>query len=664
MKLINKIIIITFLPVILFSQDYKAYYKKESGRIFNSNKIINTALFPISDNQKNYDVKYYRIELDIDTSNKSFAGIVNISAKVVNNPIDNIELDFTTKGTFDSSLITNSVDSVIINNSKTNYSHKDSSLTINLIRRYNINENVNITVYYHSKADGYYFMIWKKNEVSIPLENTVIWTLNEPFGARFWYPCKDYPEDKADSADIIITVPKGFIVASNGTLKDVKDNNKKQTYFWRESYPIATYLISVTAYPYQIYSNYYKYSPTDSMEIRNYILPGSYNEFSKVFPLVPKMMKFFSDLYGEYPFIREKYAHAEVPWRVGMEHQTCTSIGLWDESVVVHELAHSWFGDMITCKDFNNIWINEGFATYSEELYTEKTYGKEKFLQKIKAAMIDADYPGTVFKYRVDRDANLFSFNLTYQKSSLVVHMLRHVVGDSVFFKILKELCKDTRYKYNVIDTKEFQQFCESVYKKDLGWFFHQWIYEEYNPVYQYRWSKTKDNGMTNIKLSIDQIQTKTNYIFKMPIDISFKSFGWDTTVVVYDSLKTQEFNFALPRDVDSVFLDKNYWILKSNNLMIGINSTETHPAYSLSQNYPNPFNSSTRINFSLKENSWITVKIYDLLGREVMTPAAGNYKAGNHMLNINGNDLSSGIYFYRLTTDHFYDTKKFILMK
>jgi len=613
-------------------------------------KLLSNNYTP-TENQFKYDVNYYQLELEINPNNRYINGKIKINTKVLNS-IDKIEFNLT-KGFI--------LDSIFVNNKITSYNYTNDLLTVNLDRKYNHNESVSIDIYYQGYPGSSGFGSFGVSTIN---NKKMIWTLSEPFGARDWWPCKDHPYDKADSADIIITVPKDLIVASNGSLKKVIENNNKKTYYWHESYPIATYLISVTAYPYYTFSNYYKYSETDSMEIQYYTVYDKINPKYENFALVPNMIKIYSEIFGEYPFIKEKYGHAEFPWGGGMEHQTCTSLGNFGEYVIVHELAHQWWGDMITCKDFHHIWLNEGFATYSEALYAEKMYGKNKYFEEMNSTKYFGG--GTIYVDDLSDTYRIFSGNLTYNKASWVLHMLRHVVGDSTFFQIIKEYYKSI-YKYNSINTEEFQKICELIYKNSLDWFFHQWIYEEYFPKYKFNYSITKSGNNSTINLNI--LQTQTNYIFKMPIDINVSTSLGDTTIKIFDSLQTQTFKILVNGDVKKITLDKDEWILRTvEETPNTVNNIKELQNYQLLQNYPNPFNPSTEISFILPKKDYISLKIYDILGRELLTLYEGIKEYGLHKIEFNtknyGIDFPSGIYFYILKTTSFYETKKMVIIK
>jgi hypothetical protein len=360
--------------------------------------------------------------------------------------------------------------------------------------------------------------------------------------------------------DVRVTVPSNLIVASNGTLRSLTNNGATDTYYWHEGYPISTYLVSVAIHPYTTFSHWYKYSPADSMEVQYYVFPSHYGSVQATYALTVPMIELFASLFGEYPFLDEKYGHAEFTWGGGMEHQTITSLGGWSEYLIAHELAHQWWGDMVTCDDFHHIWMNEGFATYSEALWSEFTYGMATYHQDMTAAKYFG--AGTIYVPDTSNWGRIFHSGLSYNKGSWVLHMLRHVVGDTAFFDILQTYYADSRYQYGTVTTEQFRDLCEDVSGMELDFFFHQWIYEEYYPTYSYSWNAAPNGGFFDIDLTISQLQT--NHIFTMPIDVKIQTVFGDTTLVVWDSLATQQFVLTVADEPTGLELDPDEWILRS----------------------------------------------------------------------------------------------------
>lgn len=508
-------------------------------------RLIYTAEQGATANQDDYDVHYYDIDLNVDPSTSTLSGTVEMRAKVTGASLTQAELNFSGSMT---------VTAVTAGGSASTWTHVSDILTINLDRAYVTDETFAVSATYAGAPSGGAF------EFDSRSGKPMVWSLSEPFGARTWWPCKDIPSDKADSVDVRFTVPEGMIAASNGSLVSAVNAGGNTTYWWHESYPITTYLVSIAAHEYTTYSDYYVYAPGDSMEIQFYVFPDHYASVQATYAKTKDMIATFASLYGEYPFIEEKYGHAEFLWGGGMEHQTITSLGGWSESLIAHELAHMWWGDMVTCSDFHHIWINEGFATYSEALWWEQSQGEAAYKQDMELAKYYG--PGTIYVPDTSDFNRIFHSGLSYNKGSWVLHMLRHVVGDATFFDILQTYYADPSAQYGNASTEDFQAVCESVSGLDLSDYFHQWIYEEYYPVYQYDWTFVENLGLYDIELNIAQLQTNT--VFKMPIDVTVHMLGGsDTTLVVSNTMAAQSFTLTVEGEPVSIELDKDDWILK-----------------------------------------------------------------------------------------------------
>ncbi|HEX9972017.1 MAG TPA: M1 family metallopeptidase, partial [bacterium] len=311
-------------------------------------------------NQDCYDVKHYDLALTIDVTGKQILGTVTILSEVIGQAISQMDVNLLSSMT---------VDGVKIKNTNASYQHRNDVITITLDKAYQPGELFSVSITYHGRPEQSGFGAFGFDTHN---GQPMIWSLSEPFGARNWWPCKDFPSDKADSTDIRVTVPKNLIVASNGNLRSEIEQGSLKTYWWHENYPIVTYLISVAIHPFYVYSDYYQYSAADSMEVRFYVYPDQVNLVRDPYAKVVDMIKIFADIYGEYPFIGEKYGHAQFEGGANMEHQTISSMVSRNETTIAHELAHQWWGDYITCENFHEIWLNEGFATYSEALYLER----------------------------------------------------------------------------------------------------------------------------------------------------------------------------------------------------------------------------------------------------------------------------------------------------
>ena len=615
------------------------------------------------------DVKYYKLDLRIIGSAPSplIAGTVTTIATVLDPTLTSVTLDMSTSLAVDSIV----VDGTTIN--AANWTHTNAFLVITTPRSYSAGESITAAVTYHGAPVGTGFGSFGAAKLSDRTTDW-FWTLSEPYGASDWWPCIDYPSDKADSVDIWLTCSQMYTAVSQGILVSVTTNNDgTKTYRWKHRYPIASYLISATVTDFNEFSYWFRYSPTDSMEIFNYVTPtiGSENPgYQDAASLVPRMMQIYSKLFGLYPFIREKYGHAEFGWGGGMEHQTLTSLGTYafDESIMAHELAHQWFGDMITCRTWPDVWLNEGFATYCEALYREAQYGEAAFTAEMAGIMSGSKDPtmGSIYLEDTSDVNNMFYGGRIYNKGASVLHMLRHVLGDSTFFQAMRAYANDPTLMYKTASTADFQRNCEEVSGKNLQYFFNEWVYGEKYPQYSYRADVTKQPSSYRVTVTIRQsTQTTDPTFFTMPVDVRFVGPLEDTTIVVFNNQQDQVFVFSLAQAPDSVELDPNGWILKDvENTTSGVDMQPVPATYILEQNYPNPFNPGTTIRFSIPQAQIVRITVFDIQGQEIQTIVNDKMTEGKHSIVWDASGLSSGIYFYRLQAGSFTTTKKMLLLR
>ncbi len=659
----KKIFLIPFFlltSILLAQQEIPIWVKSEMNR---AEKKLSVSKINYPGDSR-FDVKYYKLDLRINHQNQTIAGNVRIDALSDTNNLNTIFIDLA------SSLI---VDSIKMGNNILSFSRNSDKIFINLNSSFNKGQKFSITIYYNGvpSTSGFGSFTFGTRQGG----NPSIFTLSQPYGTKDWWPCKDTPGDKADSADIWFTVSNPLKAVSNGKLISVNNNGDgTSTYKWKVSYPIAQYLISLAASDFVQYDNYYRYSELDSMPVNHFLYPETFSiSMKNLLDLTPEMIEVFAQRFGEYPFIREKYGHAEFGWSGGMEHQTCSSMGFWSDWIIAHELAHQWYGDAITCKDWNNIWLNEGFATYSEGLWAEAKQGIQAYNSFISGKMgIAKSAVGSVYVTDISSVGSIFNYARTYAKGAIILHMLRGIVGDSVFFNILRTYTYHPSVAYGVAVTEDFQQIAEAVSGKDLDYFFNQWIYGENYPKYMVGWSTNQvSDTLTYLNVQINQQMNSNPAFFTMPIQMLVKRFGLsDTTVILFNNQQNQNFQVPIRGAITSVQFDPNNLILKDVTLAYDNDDNYISLDYKLNQNYPNPFNPSTRISWQSSVGGWQTLKVYDVLGNEVATLVDEYREAGIHETEFNvqetsrGVSLPSGVYFYQLKAGDFVQTKKMILLR
>jgi len=597
-----------------------------------------------------FDVMYYRLALNIFTQTNYLKGNVTITG-ICRDSASILTLDLVNQM---------HVDSVLINGQAKPYTQKNDWFDISLPRLYTSGEILSVDIFYEGDPSPTGF-----GSFEFVSHSGVPWvhTLSEPYGAKDWWPCKNDPSDKADSADIIVTCDSTLKVGSEGILVSVVNNgNGTSSHHWKERYPIASYLISIAITNYVQFSNWFHYSAADSMEVLNYVLPEHDSIAVQSLPHVILMLAIYSNLFGLYPFINEKYGHAEISGSSSMEHQTMTSLTTFNEDVLSHELAHQWFGDMITCRTWRDLWLNEGFAQYCSALYRERQYGIQSYWTYINSQLDQAKLAhGAIGIPDTSSVSNLFNSPRIYSKGALVLHMLRHVLGDTVFFRSFYAYANDPRFKYSTATMNDFQSVCETTSGRSLAFFFQEWLYGDRFPDYSYSWTWKSTGDSSFIILNINQTTNGTTpSYYTMPVDIRITAAGKDTTCTVLNNAQQQTFTIKCVSKPSSVLLDPEGWILK-----FSYSEIDQPPfTFRLEQNYPNPFNSATTISYQLPSREQVILKVYDILGREIATLVDSKQYKGLNEYHWNAQHITSGIYFYRLIAGSEQRQKKMLLLK
>ncbi len=448
--------------------------------------------------------------------------------------------------------------------------------TITLPRTFNANEQFTVKVFYSGTAVSRGF---GSIEFQTQGGQPIITTLSEAYYAGTWWPVKDgdvfLPGDNGDKfvGSFAITAPSTLNTVSNGVRGATEVLSGGRTkYRWSTAYPTAPYLWFFSTTNYNVWTQNYSYpltgGGTGSMPVEFAIYPGSDTPANRTaWEKCLQILPVFRTTYGEYPFVNEKYGMYQFPFGGGMEHQTYTGMGGFWESVNAHELAHQWWGDNVTCKTWNHIWLNEGFATYSEALWEERKPGSSG-LPALKAAMA-ARRPSqnTSTVYVSDADVanmnRIFSSIYSYNKGAWAQHMLRHTVGDADFFEGLQAY--RAMYEGQGATTENYRDAMEGVAGRDLDQFFAQWIYGVGAPSYAYGWQNATINGQNYLKLSLRQTQATTsgaNNKFSMPIDVAVTHTGGTLVAVADNTARTQHFLIPVPSAASAVAIDPDDWIL------------------------------------------------------------------------------------------------------
>lgn len=543
------------LSTSLFSQRPRFYYKSPTPPPEHFTR------------DRTYDLIHIKIEVSLDEKQKTVDGKVTTKFVPLRPNFNTFELDaaeMKIKNVY------------FVNGQKLNFNFDSlaQKLKIYLDKNYSLKDTLSVVVEYFvsNPRKGLYFI---QPDSAYPDKPYQIWSQGEPEDNHYWFPCYDFPNDKATS-ELIATVNKNFVVISNGKLISVKEDRKRglKTYHWFMDKPHSTYLISIVAGEYVKLQDYYLDIPLE------YYVYKSNAKYAKLsFEKTPEIMKFFSEKIGyKYPY--NKYAQTIVEDFVygGMENITATTLtsstihderahlDVSSDGLVAHEMAHQWWGDLLTCRSWEHAWLNEGFATYFTALYFEHARGKDEFQFNVYNMQRSAKFADmsekkpTVWNRYFD-PTDLFGAHI-YQRGGSILNMIRFILGDELFWKAMNYYA--TKYAYQNVETNDFKIAIEEATGFNLKWFFDQWLYKAGYPVFDVRYDY--DDAKKVVKLFVEQIQPSdslTPEVFKTPVDVEITTGSGSKTYRIFIDRRKQEFEFAVDDKPVMVIFDKGNWILK-----------------------------------------------------------------------------------------------------
>jgi len=580
----------------------------------------------------NYDVKFHHLNLNIERNSTIISGNVRTIAKVVVNALDTFGFELHSNHTIDS----------VVNSSgvKLTFQHQSNFAYVLLPQSIQKDNLIDVTIYYHGDAlvtAGAAIGSGFTTGTSTRWGNQATWSLSQPYSAYEWFPCKQALQDKIDSVYTYVTTSNENKVGAIGVLKDVVNlSGNKVRYQWQSKLAVDYYLISIVVAKYVEY-NTYAHIDGDSMLIQDYIYdnPATLTTFKPELDKTAPMLEGFSSLFGKYPFWKEKYGHAMAPFSGGMEHQTMTSIGIINFSIVAHEIGHQWFGDHVTCKTWKDIWLNEGFATYCEYLALELLSPSEAPADMIavhNTVMSQTD--GSIWFEDTTNVSRMFSSRLTYNKAGAFVHILRYELNnDSLFFAILKMY--QQQFAFGTANTADFKTLLEQQSSKDFTQVFNQWFYGQGYPTFNVSWNQLNDT----LYLVSNQTVSSTTPLFITPVEYKITYAGGDTTLRIMHNQKQVWFKLPINKMVSAIAIDPNNWIINRGTAakdvtIVGLNEQLFNQ--SNVQLYPNPANQQIQIN---GVNPSSNVLVFDALGRvQISTTLKNN--------NLDVSSLNSGLYW------------------
>lgn len=582
MKTLYLLILSLLLPQVFCSQNKHDHHIEKKGLVAREMKSFSQkmATYNISPNTLNYDLQYQRMDIALDPAVYNISGSVTSHFKP-NQNMSSIYFDLTDALT---------VSQVKYHGANLTFQQLPTDeVKIDFPASIPANTLDSLTITYAGAPPTGYNAFFNGTQGGA----AVLSTLSEPYGAQDWFPTKQSLNDKIERFDFKITTPSQYNVAANGKLmsETILPGSKKLT-FWRTAYPTAAYLITLSV------TNYTKITSTignPPFPFVNYVFPSTNSNTTRMANIewTKQIMNTFETYFGPYPFRNEKYGHLEFQWGGGMEHQTMSSMGSWSKDIIAHELAHQWFGDKVTCATWNDIWLNEGFATFGEHVANEKLLmTNADFMNYLvgQKNLITSSTGGSTYVSdgELSNSNRIFSSRLSYAKGGYIVRMIKWILGDDAFYQAVKDYHARPNLTYGYASTADFKaSFLQST-GKDFTEFFNDWLYGQGYPTYSIKWRQTGNQ----ILFKAGQTQSNASVsFFEMPLPIKVNGTGGQTAYFVLNhTSNNQGFLETVPFTVASVqfnyenqILDKNSTVVQDNTLSVSSVEKEDFALY------PNP---------------------------------------------------------------------------
>ncbi|OUJ74518.1 M1 family aminopeptidase [Hymenobacter crusticola] len=593
-----------------------------------------------------YDVSYYKLDIKLENNSRAVGGVVRLQARA-GQSLDS--LAFELYPTF-------TIDSVVVNGRRSpGVLRQAGDVTAKLATPVLGNSVFNALVYYrgtapNSNTGGSAIGDALNTGRRAPYNVNVTWSLSEPFGAYEWWPCKQVLTDKADSSDVWVTTTNPNRVGSNGVLERITPlPNSMSRYEWKSRHPIDYYLISVAVGPYVEYVNYANPAGGPSIPIVNYLYnQAALADYKTEIDRTPGFIENYSALVGLYPFANEKYGHSMAPLGGGMEHQTMTTQDGFTFTLTAHELFHQWFGDNVTCASWQDVWLNEGFASYGEYLSYQRFIPNNARLWMDQAHSSAMSNNGSVRVTDTTNTNRIFNSALSYKKGAAVVHMLRYLLNDDTkFFRALRTY--QATYAGRTARTSDLQRVFEAEAGRSLTYFFQQWFIGQGYPVFSVRWNQVG----ASLYLQTTETATAPTVTPFFDTDLDYKvnyADGTSQVVRLRQGQPVASFSVSAMKAISSIELDPDQWVLNGvgtiqrDNGLVLANKTLTRATQI--HVYPNPCQDVLQLpDLGLGRVTTI-IEVVDATGHLVLQqPLRPEQKQ------LDTRHLASGLYLLRFTT-------------
>lgn len=504
------------------------------------------------------DLRYYNLSFDINPEEKALSAENRIHFDVADNKT--LPITFDLSNCFD---ITGIVS--LSGKNELKYEHYNDKLIIYPHNEWNVRDSISIR--YKSNSNyGEGEGITYTHHNGTPM----VYTLTCPYAGGDWFACKQDNSDKIDSVTISVTSPRKYRTASNGLLISDLEKDSLRTMTWHHRHPIDYYLICIACTNYEVYSDFVDLDDGSRVEIVNMVYP-EYLDRAKILSkkLIP-VFQLYCRLFGKYAFADEKYGQAQFGWGGGMEHQTMTYVNNFDISLTAHELSHQWFGDNITCRTWNEVWLNESFATYCEYITAENgllNRSTNRWMQNANG-YATSDENGKIYVDDALDFHSIFNYATSYCKGALMLHQLRLIIGDEAFFKAMKSYATDPNLQYRTATATDFIAHVNKASGRDNSWLFDQWLHQKGFPIYTVDWAPAKKG----IKLKIKQkCSSPDGNFFKMMIPVKLISADkkQEETVWIFNESDNQVFELKTDFPVSTIQIDPRHETITKQPVVI-----------------------------------------------------------------------------------------------
>ncbi|HEX6848808.1 MAG TPA: M1 family aminopeptidase [Chitinophagaceae bacterium] len=593
----------------------------------------------------NFQVTYYRCVWDVDPAVRYIKGAVT-SYFITTSSSNTISYDLASQLT---------VDSVYFHGNKISFSRPTDLLQITFPVNIPAGQKDSITIFYKgvpaSTVFGSFFQ--SLHGGAIP----VVWTLSEPYGSKDWWPCRNGIDDKADSIDIIISCPNTYRASSNGMLINETDDGITRVSAYKHRYPIASYLVAFAVTNFKVLNHSVQLGNVN-LPMITHCYPESEASFQQNTAKVLQQLSLFHQYFSPYPFINERYGHTQFSWGGGMEHQTNSFIASPNENLMAHELAHQWFGNKVTCGSWQDIWLNEGFATYLSYFYFEKADPANHInrLRGLNSSITNVSV-GSVWVDDTTSVNRIFSSRLSYNKGAYLVHMLRWVLGDTLFFRGVRQYLNDPKLSYGFARTDDLKRNLEQISGKNLTEFFNDWFTGQGYPSYNVKWRQDENN---KVFFTVEQTTAHPSVsYFEMPMALKFKNGIQEKTIVINNNRNNELFSQQLNFKIDTIIIDPEYWILA------GFKISQNDPTLTLQENdiklYPVPTVADVvLLSITNPVSNTMNLRVFNTLG-QLLTHQQVNTPGPIEKIPIDISRFPRGVYLLCIEANSFKTTRHII---